>query len=189
MAGTDSTIATLRDRVMPLLREKIPADKAKWTPRADVARDAKTVVADFLVKSGLELNLLDQRDLVTSLVNNFMADNTATAPAPAMVAALAEASISSSTSLEQPPDTPAPEPLARNSSRASVDMAKAKLQTLVLERIDTSAAAKLPRADLSRDLTGLVAELLAENRIQLNAAERTDLVKQLLDDMLGLGPL
>ena len=47
----------------------------------------------------------------------------------------------------------------------------------------------MARADLGHDLTRLIAELLGEARIQLNAAERQELVRQLLDDMLGLGPL
>ncbi|MDP9128402.1 MAG: CpaF family protein [Pseudomonadota bacterium] len=88
-----------------------------------------------------------------------------------------------------PPPARPTDPYARNPSRASVEQAKLKLHPLVLERIDTSAAAKMAREDLARDLTGLTTELLLENRIQLNAAERQDLVKQLLDDMLGLGPL
>src|ERR1700690_4665741 len=47
----------------------------------------------------------------------------------------------------------------------------------------------MAREDLARDLGGLVAELRAETRIQLNGAERQELVIRLLDDMLGLGPL
>ena len=80
--AADMTIPTLRDRILPLLRDKIPADKARWTPRADVAREAKIVTAEYLAKNRLELNLLDQRDLVTSLVNGFLAESAA-APAPA----------------------------------------------------------------------------------------------------------
>ncbi|MDR3425480.1 MAG: CpaF family protein [Alphaproteobacteria bacterium] len=183
--AADATIATLRDRVMPVLKEKITPEKAKWTSRPDVAREAKTVVADYLATHRLELNLLDQRDLVTALVNGFLAENISRAPPPDPVA-VAPAPESA---LEAPSAEPAPELYARNPSRASVEQAKLKLQPMVLERIDTSAAAKLPREDLSRDLTGLVADLLLETKIQLNASERAELVKQLLDDMLGLGPL
>ncbi|MDE2029370.1 MAG: CpaF family protein [Alphaproteobacteria bacterium] len=128
----------------------------------------------------MELNLLDQRDLVTSLVNAFMSEYAAAAPAPAAAASAPEPQA------DEPPPAPV---FTRNPSRASVEQAKLKLQPMILERIDTSAAAKLPREDLSRDLTGLLAELLAETKIQLNAVERQELVKQLLDDMLGLGPL
>jgi pilus assembly protein CpaF len=191
-AGTnpmDTTIATLRDRVMPLLREKVPTEKVKWTPRADVAREAKLVVSDFLTTARMELNLLDQRDLVTSLVNSFMAETAGAAPPPAAVSAPAALAPGASAEMHEHESAPAEDPYARNPSRASIEQAKLKLQPLVLERIDTSAAAKLPREELSRDLTGLIAELLVETKIQLNASERAELVKQLLDDMLGLGPL
>jgi pilus assembly protein CpaF len=47
----------------------------------------------------------------------------------------------------------------------------------------------MARDDLGRDLTVLITELLHDAHIQLNAAERQEVVKQLLDDMLGLGPL
>jgi pilus assembly protein CpaF len=59
----------------------------------------------------------------------------------------------------------------------------------VLERIDSAAAARMGRGELGRRLTAVVTELLAEQRVQLNAAELRDLVSTLLDDMLGLGPL
>lgn len=44
----------------------------------------------------------------------------------------------------------------------------------------------MQREDLARDLKGLVGDLLIEQN-QLNAAERGELVEQLLNDMLGLG--
>jgi len=184
-ASTDTTIAALRDRVMPMLKEKVQTETQKWAPRADVAREAKTVVSTFLTAARLELNLLDQRDLVTSLVNSFMAENAPPAPAPSTSTSPAPEPEASPEKHEAPPDVP----YARNPSRVSIEQAKVKLQPLVLERIDTSAAAKLPREELSRDLSGLIAELLRETKIQLNASERAELVKQLLDDMLGLGPL
>ena len=58
-----------------------------------------------------------------------------------------------------------------------------------LNRIDLAAAVSLPRKELMRQLEGVVGELLAENRIQLNRPEQTDLVYQIVNDMLGLGPL
>ncbi|MDE1900213.1 MAG: CpaF family protein [Alphaproteobacteria bacterium] len=170
---------------MPSLKEKFPNAKTLGVTRSDVAREAKAVVGDFLAKTGMELNLLDQRDLVTAMVNTFMTEFAA-APAPAGTAQVAAAEQAQSEDRSHDPVREAP---ARPSSRSSVEQAKLKLQPLMLERIDTSAAAKLPREDLSRDLTVLLAELLAETKIQLNAAERQELVKQLLDDMLGLGPL
>jgi pilus assembly protein CpaF len=199
--AVDTTISTLRDRIMPILREKIPADKARWVPRGDVAREAKQTAADFLAQGRIELNLLDQRDLVTSLVNGFLAENSAPGESRAAVPPAADGPQSipvrsviptAASSANVPLEAHLPPPrdaYARNPSRASVETAKLKLQPIVLERIDTSAAARMPREELARDLKGLVAELLGEMKIQLNASEREELIKQLLDDMLGLGPL
>ncbi len=74
-------------------------------------------------------------------------------------------------------------------SRESVTVAKNKIQPLLMERIDVTAAAKLPRSELSRQIGELVAEILAEEKMQLNKLEQRDLVTTLLNDMLGLGPL
>jgi pilus assembly protein CpaF len=74
-------------------------------------------------------------------------------------------------------------------SRATIDDAIPKIYPLVMERIDTEVAAKLKREELSRQLGGVVAEVLTEQRIQLNQTEQRDLVTVLLNDMLGFGPL
>lgn len=195
----DMTIFHLRDKVLPILSQQFPADKARWATRADIAKAAKTAVADYLTQNKMELNLLDQRDLVTSLVNGFIASGIVATPAPAapdakdgppslpIKSVIPTSQITGNHELEAPLAPPRMD--IRNSSRGSVDQAKLVLQPIVLERIDTSAAAKMSREDLSRDLTGLIADLLIEKKIQLNAAERQDLVTQLLNDMLGLGPI
>ena len=185
------SIARLRDLILPVLKEKLPSEKAQWMPRGDVAREAKLAAADYITNHKIELNLLDQRDLVTSLVNGFL---NGAQGRPPMGGAASEAPLRSTTAaptgeLTASEMPAANDPYARNPSRASVEQAKVKLQPLVLERIDTSAAAKMKREELARDLRGLINELLVETKIQLNASEREELVKQLLDDMLGLGPL
>ena len=184
-ADNGMTIASLRDRILPVLKEKLPSDKAQWMARGDVAREVKLVAADYIASNKIELNLLDQRDLVTALVNGFLSGTPIRSAAEQ--APLRPIEQPHAESIEPPVSVmPASDPYARNPSRVSVDQAKLKLQPLVLERIDTSAAAKMKREELGRDLRGLIAELLIEHKIQLNASEREDLVKQLLDDMLGL---
>jgi pilus assembly protein CpaF len=74
-------------------------------------------------------------------------------------------------------------------SRSKVDQARRAVQAGVMGRIDLAAAVSLPRSELVRQLEGLAAELLAESRIQLNRPEQSDLVYQLVNDMMGLGPL
>jgi pilus assembly protein CpaF len=60
---------------------------------------------------------------------------------------------------------------------------------VVLERIDSAAAARMNRGELGRRLKDLVAAILGEKGLPLNAQESRALVGLLIDDMLGLGPL
>ncbi len=75
------------------------------------------------------------------------------------------------------------------SQRSKVDQAKRTLQPLLLRRMDIAAAASLPRQELERQLEDLLRDLMIEARVQLNRNEQAQLLNQLLDDMLGLGPL
>ncbi|MBN9088977.1 MAG: CpaF family protein [Reyranella sp.] len=74
-------------------------------------------------------------------------------------------------------------------SRSKVDQARRTIQPLIMRRIDLAAAVSLPRTELLRQLEGLVSELLGEQRVQLNRPEQEDLVYQIVNDMMGLGPL
>jgi pilus assembly protein CpaF len=74
-------------------------------------------------------------------------------------------------------------------SRSKVDQARRAIQPQVMNRIDLAAAVSLPRKELVRQFEGLVGELLVEQRLQLNRPEQADLVYQIVNDMLGLGPL
>jgi len=76
-----------------------------------------------------------------------------------------------------------------SASRASVEEAKNNIQPLVVERIDITAAARLEREELKRQLAELVADVLREQKLRLNQKEQQGVVDLLLDDMLGLGPL
>ena len=206
---SDNAVSALLERVLPVFKKQLPADKAATLPRVDVAREAKTVAADYIDKNHLDVNLLDQRALVTALVNAMLATNAppkpkaAAAPpppsrdlSPAIATKLADLITESSPNketaavaqIELAAQTKIEPGLIVNAS-ANVETAKLKLQPLVLERMDTSAAAKMAREDLARDLTGLVSDLLIETKTQLNLIERQELVNQLLNDMLGLGPL
>lgn len=190
----DSSIRGLRDRLLPLMREKITPEQAKKFQRGDIAQIARDLSAQFFTEQGIILNALDHRDLVTALINGFVSGTVATtAPSPLLRAVDAASSIPLKSviptsqlgaNLELGAELP-----EHRRTASSVDQAKLRLQPILMERIDTSAAAKMDRPQLTHDVTELVGELLNETRIQLNAAERTELVARLLDDMLGLGPL
>ncbi len=73
--------------------------------------------------------------------------------------------------------------------RVKIDQAKRLLHPMVIRRMDIAAAVELPRADLQHQLDEMLRDLLVEARLQLNRAEQTELLTQILDDMLGLGPI
>ena len=72
-ARIDMSVRGLRERLLPQLRERIPADKAASMPRAEIAQIARDVCTQFMAQRDLALNALDQRDLITALINGFLA--------------------------------------------------------------------------------------------------------------------
>ena len=59
----------------------------------------------------------------------------------------------------------------------------------LLERIDASAAAKLSRDELQRQIAELIAEIVAEEKLSVTSREQQELTVTLVDDMVGFGPL
>lgn len=64
-----------------------------------------------------------------------------------------------------------------------------RIQSALLERIDASAAAKLPREELQRQIAELISEIVTEERLSVTSREQQELTITLVDDMVGLGPL
>jgi pilus assembly protein CpaF len=177
----DTSIRSLRERLLPMVRQKIPADKINKLQRAELAQIVRDVCAQFFTEQSIDLGALDQRDLITALINGTVAATASGATAPTSVAPIqtAPAQAAAGADISE----------IRQVVLSSTDQAKLRIQPLLMERIDTSAAAKMDRTQLAQDVTELVKDLMLETRIQLNAAERVELVNKLLDDMLGLGPL
>ncbi len=83
------------------------------------------------------------------------------------------------------PATPAPPP----PPRPPVNSPLAELRSLCLNRIDPGMVAGAPPERLAQEVERLLAEIATEQRLQLNAREQRQLALELVDDMLGLGPL
>ena len=66
---------------------------------------------------------------------------------------------------------------------------KSQLHQLVLRRLDVEAMERMSPERLREELRMLVEQLLQEESIALNAVERRNLVAEIQDEMLGLGPL
>jgi len=72
---------------------------------------------------------------------------------------------------------------------ASLSELKDRIRTVLLTRIDPSAAGRIPRAALRVEIAKMVNEIATEERVQLNKLEEMTLAADLSDDMVGLGPL
>ena len=68
----DDTILEAKERVHPLLMEHIDAAAAAELPRAELAEQVGEVVGELLVQEKINLNLREQRDLVTILLNDML---------------------------------------------------------------------------------------------------------------------
>lgn len=66
---------------------------------------------------------------------------------------------------------------------------KDKIYNLLMEQIDLATASKLPREDLKRQIIELIGEIVIEQKLPINQMEQQLLANQIVDDMLGLGPL
>jgi pilus assembly protein CpaF len=80
-----------------------------------------------------------------------------------------------------------PEPPTHTSSVPEESIIE--LRNICLARLDPAAVAAMPEDRLTADVERLISEIATERRVQLNAREQRALAGELVDDILGLGPL
>ncbi len=165
-ARPETSVEEARLVVEPAIAAAMDATAVRGKSRSEIGRQVDEIVRATLEQKQMTMSALNQRDLVTLLVNSIVE--------------------------KQKRDAPAAEPgraAQAVGSRAAIDEAIPRIYPLVMERIDPEVAAKLQRTELARQLQAVIGEILIEQKIQLNQLEQRDLVTVLLDDMLGLGPL
>ena len=64
-----------------------------------------------------------------------------------------------------------------------------ELRSLCLGEMDPTSLAKLTPEELTQEVERTLAEIATQRRIQLNGREQRALARELVNDMLGLGPL
>jgi len=74
-------------------------------------------------------------------------------------------------------------------SRAPITGPLVELRMLCLSRIDPTTASVMSSERLTREVERLLSEIATELRVQLNAREQRELAEELVNDMVGLGPL
>ncbi len=66
---------------------------------------------------------------------------------------------------------------------------KISIHRLLLDRINLAVLDSMPRDAVHREISAIIAELLQQERAVLSRQEREDLVEDVLNELLGLGPL
>src|SRR5580704_13290785 len=114
--------------------------------------------------------------------------------APTIVPAIEEVAPQETGSLSAPPVLIAiPEPTAPVASNPLLTDklldAKVRLHRRLIEEINLSALEKLPEDEMRKHVLQLVSQYIMSERLALNAQELSDFVNEILDEMVGLGPL
>ena len=196
--------ARLAEIVSPQLRSLVRAGM----PAGEVTRQAGLQAQVHFRSHGITLSPLELRGYVAEVLRPVLPATTFVAPEPAAAPAVMEAPAAvaevfavptpdlterkqspAAWQVDPPPRTETADKSNSRLSRSKIDQARRTIQPLLMTRIDLAAAVSLPRNELVRQLEGMVGELLAEHRLQLNRPEQDDLVYQVVNDMLGLGPL
>ena len=59
----------------------------------------------------------------------------------------------------------------------------------LMEQIDLQTASRMPADELRRQIIDVIGEIVMEQRLAINQGEQQMLATQIVDDMIGLGPL
>jgi pilus assembly protein CpaF len=86
-------------------------------------------------------------------------------------------------------EEPAPVLIRAVEAQAAPVVPTAELRTLCLARLDPAAVAGLSPERLAAEVEHMLADIATDRRIQLNLREQRQLAAELVNDMLGLGPL
>jgi pilus assembly protein CpaF len=166
----DDMIEQCCDLVRPTLGDHIKPNEATSKNRVALAGTIERLATEAAQKHNIPIDSLNIRNVVTVLLNEVL---------------------SSVKNTGRVGDSGAPEAPEKNTgaNRDSLQAASQKIQPILLERIDTAAATKIPREQLYREVEEIVGEILTEEKMRLNGSEQRTLVESLVDDMLGLGPL
>lgn len=66
---------------------------------------------------------------------------------------------------------------------------KEVIYAMLMEQIDLKTASMMPEAELRRQIIELIGEIVMASKLAINHQEQQTLASQIVDDMIGLGPL
>lgn len=71
----------------------------------------------------------------------------------------------------------------------SLSTTKALIYARLMEQIDLQTASRMPLEELRRQIVDVIGEIVMEQKLAINHGEQQLLAAQIVDDMIGLGPL
>ena len=166
-AGGNDRLDELFEQFRSFVISTVDPATAGNVSRKELSRRIAEIVTEALERESLEVDPLEQRELISRLVE----------------AVLEEVRAAGGNG-----GKPSGQDTVK-ASASNVATAKRNVQPILMERIDATAAAKLPSDELRSQIGEIVAEILLEQKTQLNQVEQRDLVSMLVNDMTGLGPL
>lgn len=86
------------------------------------------------------------------------------------------------------PAAPEPPSAPQATNQRLLD-AKVRLHKKLIEELNLAVIEKLPPEQVRREISGLVQKYVASERLPLNTSELDGFVSEILDEMVGLGPL
>ncbi|MCF6195557.1 MAG: CpaF family protein [Emcibacter sp.] len=169
------------DLIESVMLEKMAPEQAREMERNEVTNFIEDLIDEETRRHHMELNELERRDLITVLLNDLLTSEsrkTEKVVEEEVNVVRKRKEVQKQTNEQK-----------QQVSQDSIMDAKDRLQPLLLEYIDASAANEMDRSELAEQVSEAVNELMAQEKINLNLREQRDLVNMLLHDMLGLGPL
>ncbi len=79
--------------------------------------------------------------------------------------------------------------VTKGADEKELQATKEKIYALMMEQIDIGTSSRMPRDELKRQIIDLIGEIVIEQRLMLSSTEQQYLAGQIVDDMLGYGPL
>ena len=161
-APTGDRLVVAKEQLIARLTAEVRPERRSLLSRGELAKVVDAATQAYMIRHSIDANPLDRRDLVTEIIDGLLSAGKSDTQDGAG---------------------------SRRANRTAIETAKAQIQPLVLEHMDVTAAAEMPRAVFEAQLSGWVKDLLTESKIQLNFIEQRELVEILIADMLGLGPI
>ncbi|WP_417429008.1 CpaF family protein [Kiloniella sp.] len=181
------------EQLKALLKSKLTDKPASVMSRPELSLKIGQIVTEELENQSSEFNLLQRRALITNLIDWYVTHVRKEEENQTEAEVVPVPSLSKFESRPYPINKPK-QPNTNTEQQASsasgnIEEAKSIIQPKVMDRLDISAASKLPKEELSSQLGEIVGEILFEDKLRLNAPEKSAVIELILADMLGLGPL